>query len=238
VAKTLSLKGQTALVVFSGGQDSTTCLYWAINRYSKVVALTFSYGQRHSIEIDQAKTIAALAGIEHQILDLSSLSQLGPNALTDSAIELKADGGYQNLPTSFVPARNLMMLTAAAGWGAVRGIFDLVIGTCQTDYSGYPDCRENFMASAQECLSLALDHPIAIHRPLMCLTKAETFELARQEGCLDQVLEHSQTCYQGDRTTRNDWGYGCGECPACQLRLKGYKEFLNTSFSLPAHMAT
>lgn len=224
-----------ALVLFSGGQDSTTCLAWALERFAGVETVGFDYGQRHVAELDARKKIlakfpalfpdwAAKLGPDH-VLPIELLRHIGGSALTDSVkIEMGADG----LPTTFVPGRNVLFLTAAAALGYRRGIGDLVGGMCETDFSGYPDCREKTILSTAETLTLALDRRTSIHTPLMALDKAATWELAEKLGgpaLIDLIVEESVTCYEGDRTHRHDWGYGCGTCPACQLRARGYRKY-------------
>ncbi len=214
-----------ALVIFSGGQDSTTCLYWAAKNFESVEAITFVYGQRHEVELRCAEKICQAENIPWSLVDLSFVSSLNSNALVNQSEEIVERGPYQNLPSTFVPGRNVFFLSVAAAYAAPRGIRDLVLGVCQTDYSGYPDCRKEFIDSMEQSLSLALDHEMNLHTPLMDLTKAETFEKADQLGALNQVLEGSHTCYRGERTRLNEWGYGCGECPACVLRKKGFQEW-------------
>ena len=214
-----------ALVILSGGQDSVTCLFWAKARFDHVEALTFDYGQRHSIELECARKICADHNIPHHLLPLPTLSAMNPNALTDRSVDVQGTTGYQNLPSTFVPGRNILFLTLSAAFGVTRGFRDLVLGVCQTDYSGYPDCREEFVASMEKAISLGLDTPVVVHRPLMHLTKAETFQLAATEGVLDLVIRESHTCYEGDREHFHAWGYRCGKCPACELRRKGFEEF-------------
>ncbi len=215
-----------ALVILSGGQDSATCLYWARNRFQEIHSLTFDYGQRHRTEIDCAERLADRVKSQHFLLKVSSLQALGNSALVNESIKVQERGGFQNLPSTFVPGRNALFLTLAAAFAAPRGISDLIIGACETDYSGYPDCREVFLQSMEQSLSLAMDFTFRIHRPLMQLTKAQTFRLAEELGALDEVIENSHTCYEGDRKHKHAWGYGCGECPACQLRRRGFEEFL------------
>jgi 7-cyano-7-deazaguanine synthase len=215
----------SALVVFSGGQDSSTCLLWALKNFAKVTALTFDYGQRHRVEITQARAISAKLGVVHEIVKLDFFSQLAPNALTDPGIAVAADGGMANLPSTFVPGRNAIFLSVAASRAIALGISDIVTGLCQSDYSGYPDCRENFLKSICESMSLALDTKIEMHAPLMHLSKKEAFQFAFDLGGLDLVIKESQTCYEGDREHLHEWGYGCGRCPACLLRENGFKEY-------------
>ncbi|MFO1339872.1 MAG: 7-cyano-7-deazaguanine synthase QueC [Burkholderiaceae bacterium] len=224
-----------ALVLFSGGQDSTVCLAWALaqpERFGRVETLGFDYGQRHRIELDCRQTVrrelaarfphwAPRLGGDH-VLDLSLLGQVGDSALTsERAIEMQANG----LPNTFVPGRNLLFLGFAAALAYRRGLGVLVGGMCETDYSGYPDCRDNTLKAMQVALSLGLDAPMTIETPLMFLTKAQTWTLADTLGgaALNAlIVEHTHTCYLGERGVLHDWGHGCGECPACQLRAAGH----------------
>jgi len=212
-----------ALVIFSGGQDSTTCLYWAMNRFSKVYAITFDYGQKHRVEIEQSKRICNINKVPQTIVNMDFMQSIVDSALVNGGDvnQLNSKG----LPASFVPNRNQMFITLAHAYAQKIGATTVVTGVCQTDYSGYPDCRLEFISSIQDATNLGSDESIIIATPLMFLDKAETFELAKKEGCLDEVIEHSHTCYNGDRDSRHEWGYGCGECPACELRRKGYNEF-------------
>jgi 7-cyano-7-deazaguanine synthase len=227
---------RTALVLFSGGQDSTACLAWALQRYARVETIGFDYGQRHRIELDCRRTVraevakldagwAARLGDDH-LLDLSLLGQVSDTALTsERAIEMQANG----LPNTFVPGRNLLFLGFAATVAYRRGASVLVGGMCETDYSGYPDCRDNTLKAMQVALSLGLDSPMTVETPLMFLTKAQTWGLAQALGAdaLNAVIvEHTHTCYLGERGARHAWGYGCGECPACRLRAAGHAAFL------------
>ncbi len=214
-----------ALVLFSGGQDSTTCLYWALTQFSRVEAVGFDYGQKHRIELDQARIIAHKAGVRFDVMDMHGL--LSGSALTEHDRDVSAPHELDpDLPASFVPGRNALFLTLAASLGYNRGIHDLVGGMCQTDYSGYPDCRRVFVDSMQTSLTLALGADVRIHTPLMYLTKAETWRLAAELGpdALEAVRELSHTDYNGDRTTRNEWGYGRLDNPASVLRARGYEE--------------
>nr|WP_295078195.1 7-cyano-7-deazaguanine synthase QueC [uncultured Roseateles sp.] len=228
-----------ALVLFSGGQDSTACLAWALDRFAQVETLGFDYGQRHRVELDCRQVVrrelmaqfpqwAAKLGEDH-LLDLSLLGQISDTALTESrAIEMQANG----LPNTFVPGRNLLFLSFAATLAYRRGASVLVGGMCETDYSGYPDCRDNTLKSLQVALSLGLDTPMTIETPLMFLTKAQTWALSEQLGgaALNElIVDHTHTCYLGERTQRHAWGYGCGSCPACELRARGHAEFLSGS---------
>lgn len=207
-----------AIVVFSGGQDSTTCLFWARERYSEVEAVTFNYGQRHQLELECAADIAKELGIKHHILDMSLLNQLAPNALTRDDIEIKEEEG--KLPTTFVDGRNLLFLSFAAVLVKQLGGRHIITGVCETDLSGYPDCRDVFIKSLNVTLNLSMDYPFVIETPLMWLNKAETWALADQLGAFDFVREKTLTCYNGIIAD------GCGECPACRLRHKGLKEYL------------
>jgi 7-cyano-7-deazaguanine synthase len=225
-----------ALVLFSGGQDSTTCLAWALARFAHVETVGFDYGQRHAVEMAaRLRILAAIRGQfadwvprlgDDHVLSLDVLKQIGGSALTDAVeIEMGRDG----LPTSFVPGRNVLFLTSAAALGYRRGVADLVGGMCETDFSGYPDCRDETIKATAKTLSLALARPIAIHTPLMWIDKSATWKLAETLGgvaLVDLIREETVTCYEGDRTHRHDWGYGCGVCPACDLRAKGYAKYI------------
>ena len=208
-----------ALVVLSGGQDSTTCLYWALDRFGReqVEALSFDYGQRHRIELDCAQQIAALAGVAHTILPIDTFAALGGNALTDDGIAVQTGVNPQTaLPNTFVPGRNLIFLTFAAAFAYPRGIRELVTGVAQTDYSGYPDCRQTTLQALEQALRLGMEFAITIHAPLMFQSKADTVQLAQALGALP-ALAYSHTCYNGQQPP-------CGECPACLLRAKGFAE--------------
>ena len=229
------MNSETALVLFSGGQDSTVCLAWALERFSRVETIGFDYGQRHAIELSVRARLrekmsaltsgwAARLGDDHMI-KLDALAAISDTALTrQTAIEI-ADSG---LPTTFVPGRNLMFFCFAGALAYRRGARHLVAGMCETDYSGYPDCRDDTIKAMQVALTLGLDKRVAIHTPLMWIDKAETFTLAVEiggEAFLDLLIEDSHSCYLGDRGKRHDWGYGCGTCPACQLRAQGFAKF-------------
>ncbi len=217
------MKERIALVLLSGGQDSTTCLYWAKKQFRKVLALGFDYGQRHRVEIECAITIAAEAGITFTTLQCSGL--LRHSSLVNHDQDTNEPHPLNpTLPSSFTPGRNALFLTLAVGEAYCLGITDLVIGVCQTDYSGYPDCREAFIYAQQRALSLALDTQFCIHTPLMHLTKAETWKLANELGCLEIIRAQTHTDYHGNRTTLNEWGYGNLDNPASVLRAKGYEE--------------
>jgi 7-cyano-7-deazaguanine synthase len=233
---THATRAESALVLFSGGQDSATCLAWALARFGAVETIGFDYGQRHRVELDcRVRIMARLKaefpewgqnlGADHMI-DLSVLGQISDTALTrDSAIAFAATG-----PNTFVPGRNLLFFTFAAATGYRRGLRHLVGGMCETDYSGYPDCRDDTLKSLQATLSLGMDHRFVIHTPLMWRDKRATWELARELGgdaLVELIREESHSCYLGDRGHGHDWGYGCGECPACELRRKGWEAFID-----------
>jgi 7-cyano-7-deazaguanine synthase len=211
---------QSALVVFSGGQDSTTCLFWAMKKFDRVEAITFNYNQRHKAEIDCAIKIAKEWDIPHMVVDMSLLNQLAPNALTRNDIEIKAGEGGQP-PNTLVDGRNLLFLSFAAVVAKQKGMKHIVTGVCETDFSGYPDCRDVFIKSLNVTLNLAMDYPFVIDTPLMWIDKADTWELADQLGGLEYVQQNTLTCYNGII------GTGCGECPACKLRSAGLKKYLN-----------
>lgn len=215
------LKEEKAIVVFSGGQDSTTCLFWAKEQFKEVEAVTFDYGQRHRLEIECAKEIAKEVGVKHHILDISLLNQLAPNALTRDDIEVE-EGKDGELPSTFVPGRNLLFLSFAGVLASQVGAKHIVTGVCETDFSGYPDCRDVFIKSLNVTMNLAMDDTFVIHTPLMWLTKAQTWELADKLGVLDFVRNNTLTCYNGIIAD------GCGECPACKLRKRGLDEYLRS----------
>ena len=226
----------SALVLFSGGQDSSVCLAWALERYPRVETVGFDYGQRHAIELQarqqvrQALTLAfpqwaERLGPDH-LLDIKSFGAIGETAMTsDRAIEVTERG----LPSTFVPGRNLVFLTYAAALADRRGLRALVGGMCETDYSGYPDCRRESLDALERALNLGMERDFRIETPLMHLTKAQTWALGHElggEALTQLILEHSHTCYLGERGRRHDWGYGCGACPACELRAKGWRGWL------------
>lgn len=213
------MKNDKAVVVFSGGQDSTTCLFWAIKQFKEVVAVTFDYNQRHITEIECAKNITSELGIKHHILDMSLLNQLAPNALTRTDIEVK-EGDEGGLPSTFVPGRNLLFMSFVGVLANQIGAKHIVTGVCETDFSGYPDCRDVFIKSLNVTLNLSMDYQFVIHTPLMWLNKAETWQLADELGAFDFVREKTLTCYNGIIAD------GCGECPACKLRQKGLEDYL------------
>ncbi len=227
--------GEGALVLFSGGQDSTVCLAWALRRFGRVETVGFDYGQRHAVELAarvQVRTamIAAFPdwatrlGEDH-VLDLTGFGAVAQSALTaDKAIEMTERG----LPSTFVPGRNLVFLVYAAALADRRGLAHLVGGMCETDYSGYPDCRRGTLDAMERALNLGMEREFAVDTPLMRLTKAQTWALADELGggaLTEIVLEHSHTCYLGERGVRHAWGYGCGTCPACELRARGFEEW-------------
>ena len=219
---------EPALVVFSGGQDSTTCLFWAKEHFSAVHALTFSYGQKHAHEVDVACALAEKAGVPIDVMDTSFISALSHNALTDTSIRMDEDKPAGGPPNTFVPGRNLFFLSIAAVFARERGIRHLVTGVSQTDYSGYPDCRDSFIKALNVALNLGMDARFVVHTPLMWLDKARTWTLAEQEGgapFVECVRTVTHTCYIGDRRELHPWGYGCGQCPACKLREHGWKEY-------------
>lgn len=209
-----------AVVVFSGGQDSTTCLFWALKEFDEVIAVTFNYNQKHKLEIECAKSIAKELNVEHHILDMELLNQLAPNALTrdDIKIEMGQDG---KPPSTFVEGRNLLFLSFVGVLAKVKGAKHIVTGVCETDFSGYPDCRDVFIKSLNVTLNLAMDYDFVIHTPLMWLDKAQTWEMADKFDKLQYVREKTLTCYNGII------GDGCGECPACILRRNGLEKYLN-----------
>lgn len=233
----MSERNETALVLFSGGQDSTVCLAWALERYAHVETIGFDYGQRHAVELEVRaglrKDLSAMRSQwaerlgEDHIVTLDALAAISDTALTrETAIEIAADG----LPTTFVPGRNLIFFCFAGALAYRRGARHIVAGMCETDYSGYPDCRDDTVKAMQVALSLGLDKSVTLHTPLMWIDKAETFAMAEQLGgkaLLDLVVEGTHSCYLGDRTHRHDWGYGCGTCPACELRAQGYAKFIS-----------
>lgn len=212
------------LIVFSGGQDSTTCLGWALNRYKEVECISFFYGQKHSIELERSQDICKKLNIKQTIINLDFLNNLVNSALTSNGDVSKHHEDNNKLPASFVPNRNALFLTLSHAYAQKIKANNIITGTCQTDYSGYPDCRREFIDKLENSLNIGSDVDLKIITPLMFLTKAETFELAEKEQCLDLVLNHSHTCYNGS-DLKNEWGFGCGECPACQLRKKGYYEY-------------
>lgn len=219
------MKDEKALVVFSGGQDSTTCLYWAIKNFGKVYALSFVYGQKHVKEVELAREIARKAGVEFSVMDVSFIGSLGRNSLTDTSITMDEEKPEGSVPNTFVPGRNLFFLSIAAVHARELGIRHLVTGVSQTDFSGYPDCRDSFIKSLNVTLNLAMDDQFVIHTPLMWLDKAQTWALADELGVFDIIRYETLTCYNGVV------GDGCGHCPACTLRRRGLETFLESKNS-------
>jgi len=214
-----------AILIFSGGQDSTTCLGWAKKRFDEIFAITFDYGQRHRVEIGQAKKIASTLNVPIDVVDIRFYADLIHSSLTGAGQIDAQHEDNKDLPASFVPNRNGLFILLAHSFAQKKGIKTLIGGMCQTDYSGYPDCRESFTNGFSNALNLGSDQNIQLLTPLMHLTKAETFQLAQKEGVLDLVINESHTCYNG-KEQKHAWGKGCGDCPACELRSKGYSEFL------------
>ena len=210
-----------AVVVLSGGQDSTTCLFWAKKRYEKVYAISFDYGQKHIKELECAKAITKKYDVEHYIMDLSLLNHLAPNSLTRADIKVDEDAPKVGTPNSFVDGRNMLFLSFVAVYAKQKNITDIITGVSQSDFSGYPDCRDVFIKSLNTTLNLAMDYEFQIITPLMWLDKKETWELAEELGVLEVIKNETLTCYNGIM------GEGCGHCPACKLRKKGYDAFLN-----------
>lgn len=212
---------ETALVVFSGGQDSTTCLFWAKREFKRVYALSFLYGQKHRKEVELAAGIARRAEVPFEVMDVSFIGSLGHNALTDARIQMDEEKPAGTFPNTFVPGRNLFFLSIAAVYARERGIRHIVTGVSQTDFSGYPDCRDSFVKSLNVTLNLAMDEQFVLHTPLMWIDKAATWALADELGVLDLVRHETLTCYNGIP------GDGCGHCPACTLRREGLEKYLS-----------
>jgi 7-cyano-7-deazaguanine synthase len=233
----MATDNDAALVLFSGGQDSTTCLAWALDRFARVETIGFDYRQRHAVELAcRPAVLRALTGFpawaarlnDDHMIDLSVLGTISDTALTrDVEIEMRERG----LPNTFVPGRNILFLTFAACLAYRRGLKHIVAGMCETDYSGYPDCRDDTIKALQVAINLGMEARFVLHTPLMFIDKAATWALAERLGgakLVDLIVEHTHSCYQGDRTHRHAWGYGCGVCPACQLRANGYARFRGT----------
>jgi 7-cyano-7-deazaguanine synthase len=233
---TESSPDHAALVLFSGGQDSATCLAWALARFARVETVGFSYGQRHAVELDSRGRLidgmtalrpewAARLGESHT-LDIPTLGEISETALTRDVAIAMDEGG---LPNTFVPGRNLVFLVFAAALAYRRSITHIVGGMCETDFSGYPDCRDETIKALNVAITLGMGRPFELHTPLMWRDKAQTWALAEElggEGLVDLIVEHSHTCYLGARGARHDWGYGCGECPACRLRARGWDAYV------------
>ncbi|MBZ4675160.1 MAG: queC [Dysgonamonadaceae bacterium] len=213
-------KNEDALVLFSGGQDSTTCLFWAKQNFRNVHTLCFSYGQRHSQEVKNAERIVSMANVSFQVLDATIISHLAPNSLTDSSMMMDEEKPADSYPNTFVPGRNMLFLTFAATIAYAQNIRHLVTGVSEADYSGYPDCRDTFIKSANATLNLAMDRQFLIHTPLMWRNKKQVWQLADELGVFDLVRNETLTCYNGIIAD------GCGHCPACKLRNKGLQEYL------------
>ncbi|OON91919.1 MAG: 7-cyano-7-deazaguanine synthase [Epulopiscium sp. Nele67-Bin002] len=208
-----------AIVVFSGGQDSTTCLFWALQQFDKVITVAFDYGQKHKAELECAASIANDLNVEHHVLDLMLINQLSANALTRDDIDINA-GTNDSLPSTFVEGRNMLFLTFAAIFAKTHDIKNIITGVCQTDFSGYPDCRDIFIKSLNVTLNLAMDYEFVVHTPLMWIDKQQAWQLADELGKLDYIRDNTLTCYNGIK------GDGCGQCPACVLRANGLNKYL------------
>lgn len=213
------MNNEKAVVVFSGGQDSTTCLFWALKKYKEVIAVAFDYSQKHITELDCARDICKKNNVEFHILDLNLLNQLAPNSLTRQDMVVDKDAPTEGTPNSFVDGRNMLFLTFVGVFAKQRGINNIVTGVSQSDFSGYPDCRDVFIKSLNVTLNLAMGYEFVIETPLMWINKAETWKMAYDLGVLDVVKNETLTCYNGII------GNGCGDCPSCKLRKKGYLEF-------------
>ena len=216
----MRMSNESAVVLFSGGQDSTTCLFWAKRHFKKVYALSFLYGQKHQKEVDIARNIAENADVEFHLMDASFISKLGSNSLTDSSIEMDQEKPADSFPNTFVPGRNLFFLSIAAVFAREKGVRHLVTGVSQTDFSGYPDCRDSFVKSLNVTINLAMDEQFVIHTPLMWIDKTETWALADALGVFDLARNETLTSYNGIPAD------GCGHCPACKLRNHGLQEYL------------
>jgi 7-cyano-7-deazaguanine synthase len=223
------MSNNQALVLFSGGQDSTTCLFWAQKKFDRVSTIGFDYGQRHHSEIAAATKIAAFAHVSYEIHAFDTFSTISKNSLTNREIEINEPASIDQPPNTLVEGRNLLFLTYAAIYAKQLGADNLVIGVGQTDYSGYPDCRNDFIISANTTINLAFDHEFIIHTPLMWKTKAQIWEIADELGVFDIVRAQTVTCYNGIP------GEGCGECPSCRLRQIGLNEYLSLKSSGTAH---
>ena len=233
----MTIENDTALVLFSGGQDSTVCLAWALQRFARVETVGFDYGQRHAVELEMRPRLRERLAVlkpdwkmrlgEDHVVKLDALAAISDSALTREATIELADNG---LPTTFVPGRNLIFFSFAGALAYRRAARHIVAGMCETDYSGYPDCRDDTIKAMQVALGLGLDRRVTIHTPLMWIDKGATFALAEDiagQPFLDVVVEDTHSCYLGDRAQRHDWGYGCGTCPACQLRRQGFAAFMS-----------
>lgn len=211
-----------AIIIFSGGQDSTTCLYWAKKNFDHVEAITFNYGQQHFSELVAAKKICEVTNTKHTVIDTSFLKTIVDSSLTGGTGE-----NGKGLPSTFVPNRNQLFITIAHAYAQKIGATNLVTGVCETDFSGYPDCRQGFIDLIARASNMGSDSEILIHTPLMFLDKSQIWKLANDLGCLREVIELSHTCYQNEHGIYHGWGYGCGTCDACELRKKGYNKFVS-----------
>ena len=216
----MPMNNEAALVVFSGGQDSTTCLFWAKKHFKKVYALSFIYGQKHVKEVELARSIAEKAEVEFDVMDVSFIGHLGRNSLTDTSIHMDEEKPADSFPNTFVPGRNLFFLSIAAVYAREHGVNHIVTGVSQSDFSGYPDCRDSFIKSLNVTLNLAMDEQFVLHTPLMWIDKAQTWALADRLGVLDLIRHETLTCYNGIP------GDGCGHCPSCKLRREGLEKYL------------
>lgn len=216
----MPMNNEAALVVFSGGQDSTTCLFWAKKHFKKVYALSFIYGQKHVKEVELARSIAEKAEVEFEVMDVSFIGHLGRNSLTDTSIHMDEEKPADSFPNTFVPGRNLFFLSIAAVYAREHGVNHIVTGVSQTDFSGYPDCRDSFIKSLNVTLNLAMYEQFVLHTPLMWIDKAQTWALADRLGVLDLIRHETLTCYNGIP------GDGCGHCPSCKLRREGLEKYL------------
>jgi len=216
------INNEKVVVVLNGGQDSTTCLFWAKRKFDEVIAVSFDYNQKHKLELECASKICKKYGIKHTILDSTLLNRLAPNALTRDDITVDKDVTTERLPNTFVDGRNMLFLTFAAIFAKQNGVNYIVTGVSQSDFSGYPDCRDIFIKSLNVTLNLAMDYQFLIHTPLMWINKQDTWKMAYDLGILDVIINETLTCYNGII------GDGCGECPACKLRNRGYRDFINS----------
>lgn len=218
----MHIKKEKALVLLSGGQDSTTCLFWAKKHFNEVFAICFRYGQKHELETEIAQRIAEKYNVPFKLMDASFIAGLSKNALTDNSVAMDSEKWEGKVPNTFVPCRNIFFLSLAAVYAYNLNIHHLVTGVSQTDFSGYPDCRDSFIKSMNISLNLGMDESFVIHTPLMWINKAETWQLADELGVLEVIQKETLTCYNGIPAD------GCGRCPACKLRKNGFKEYLNT----------
>lgn len=229
-----------AVVVLSGGQDSMTCLALALSRHDRVTAVSFDYGQKHAVELQMASIQCQMAKVEQIIVDVRFFGKLVTSALTDDDTDEESCSGVHpandSLPASFVPNRNALFLTIAHAIAQERKAGYLYTGVCQTDYSGYPDCRQAFISMLEDTLNIGYETDIQIVTPMMNVDKAETFAMAERLGVVREVIELSHTCYNGDRDVRHEWGYGCGHCPACKIRERGYREFVARAADRDGHI--